>query len=971
MPGWEYNYPYLISAIYWAAGREMKVKFGPVIMEKDAFYVNCSGKKPVGKITLTTEIRNQYYQLYKAQKYKLTLSDSETPVMIARISELQEGLSVFKMLAADEKGKILGWTSGKMEKPATIKTDIICDHQNNTYFKNEPVKITVKVETADASHKVIISTLSIFDAWERNVWESKLTGTGTFTITPELSLVLDIWHQIILKVECDGKQISEKRQLLFIFPQKLPPEDDFSVGCWGHPYGNPSGAVVTTRSAVENGIDYFYSYGGEIARDHVYRNHGHIYGPPRISDSLFTGLRIKGRDPVTLVMTPSLYPSETELEKVKKEVITKTEDFGKNLGAYVMMLDDERDLKGDYDWSETTLAHFPEWLKKEYTTISELNRVWRRNYGSFEEVRPERKENLKEDNLAPYIDFRRYIGWIVEEFYTRQPLLWVKQANPNAAVGMHGIYTTSSSRPWDMSKVIPLLSITGRYNGVLEEWFRTMGKNCIHGQYTGYQMFENLTYNNRIDPWKNLFHGSRWILYYQMRNLVAPGGIFQSIINYDGTVRQIYRSLYREELKEIKQGIGKLILNSKPVDDGITFVYSYTSCLFNRHTSSYFAAKTLVQDLGYQHNLISYQQLEDYQIPTSTRILFLAGCISMSGAEIESVKRFVSSGGILIADAQSAIYDSHGVKYKISPVDEVFGIDRSNSNYAPEKKQVIFGTETIPLWIAETGINTAHSASSLGITKDKTPVVIINSYGKGKAIYLNMHLAPYSTLSSSGAAGEIVVEQPGTKEVEKSYKKVFKEVLEHICQLKPEIKIVPENTFKEIFLFKGKQDKTTILGILPSPQMKDKTKISIFLNEKEWARTMYDVREKKSFGSGKKFEYIFKPERVALLAFTPYTVKKIDLKGPKRSRPGEAIHFRGRIITSTGFADGHTIRVQVFDRNNNEIAFWSRSIYLGSDSFDFSLPVDLSMVPGSYRVVVTDIVSGVSSSSIFYIIHKR
>ncbi len=433
-------------------------------------------------------------------------------------------------------------------------------------------------------------------------------------------------------------------------------------------------------------MNIFYSYGGEIAADHVYRNHGRIYGPPRISDSLFTSLRIKSRDPVSLVMTPSLYPSETEWEKVKKEVIAKTTDFGKNLGANVMMLDDERDLKGDYDWSETTLAHFSDWLRKEYRTISELNRVWGRSYESFEQVRPEKKENLNEENLAPYIDFRRYNGWIVEEFYTRQPLMWVKQANPNAAVGMHGIYITSSSRPWDMSELIPLLSITGRYDGILEEWFRGMGPDCIHGQYTGYDMLENLTYDNRITPWKNLFHGSRWILYYQMRNLVAPGGIFQSILNYDGTVREIYRQLYNQELKDIKQGIGKLVLNSRSIDDGIIFTYSYTSCLFNRHTSSYFAAKTLVQDIGYQHNLISYARLEKYQIPSSARVLFLADCVSMSPEEIESVKRFVSSGGVLIADAQAAIYDNHGVKYRISPLDEVFGINRSDVRYAPEKK---------------------------------------------------------------------------------------------------------------------------------------------------------------------------------------------------------------------------------------------------------------------------------------------
>ncbi|HOJ31544.1 MAG TPA: beta-galactosidase, partial [bacterium] len=971
MPGWEYNYPHLISAILWAAHKEMQVRFSPIKSEKDVFFVTCAGEKMKGKVNAIVEIRNQYYSLYSSSQYTFSLSDSEAVIPVAKMAELQEGISVFKIVLSDAKGRVIGWTSGKLERSATIKADIVCDHPNNTYFRNEPVKITVNMSVLGSEKKDIEGILTISDAWNRTIWKSDIRGAEILTLCPDMSLVLDTWHQIILRVCRNEKTVAEQRQLLFIFPDKNIPDDDFSVGCWGHPYGNPSGAVVTTRSAVENGIDYFYSYGGELARDHIYRNHGHIYGPPRVSDSLFTGLRIKSRDPITLVMTPSLYPSMSEWEKVKKDVMARTADFGKNLGANVMMLDDERDLKGDYDWSETTLAHFPEWLKKEYGTISNLNRVWNRGYRSFEEVRPERKENLNEENLAPYIDFRKYIGWIVEEFYTRQPLLWVQEANPYAAIGMHGIYTTSSSRPWDMSKVIPLLSITGRYDGILEEWFRGMGKNCIHGQYTGYDMLENLSYDNRITPWKNLFHGSRWILYYQMRNLVAPGGIFQSIINYDGTVREIYRNLYRDELSEIKQGIGKLVLNAKPVTDGIIFTYSYTSCLFNRHTSSYFSTKTLVQDLGYQHDLISYAQLENYQIPFSTRILFLADCISMSESEIESVKKFVSSGGIVIADAQTAIYNQHGVKYRFSPIDEIFGVNRSNIRYAPEKKTVVLGSEKLSLWVAETGIKLLPSAISKGTTQDGQPVIITNSYGKGQAVYLNMYMVPYAELAAKGAAGEIVVEQPGAKEIEISYQRIIRHVLEDFCKIKPMVNISPETCFKEVFLFTGKQGETFLVGILPSPRLQKKTKISISLPAISNVMTMYDVRENKQSTSRKKFEYFLNPDRAGLLAFTPYSVKKIVINGPKRCWQGGIFEFDGKIVTSSGIADGHVIRIQVFDSRNKEISFWSRTICADGNIFNVSLPVDLSMTYGQYKMVATDIISGVKGTTVFMISNKK
>ncbi len=162
------------------------------------------------------------------------------------------------------------------------------------------------------------------------------------------------------------------------------------------------------------------------------------------------------------------------------------------------------------------------------------------------------------------------------------------------------------------------------------------------------------------------------------------------------------------------------------------------------------------------------------------------------------------------------------------------------------KKMVMFGSDSFPLWVAESGIKITSSHFS-GKAQDGSPVVIINSYGKGKAIYLNIHLPPYSSLSASGAAGEIVVEQPGTKEIEAGYQKVFRQILQDICRIKPDIVIQPENSIKEVFLFRGKQDKTIILGIIPSPKIQDKIRISVSLDEKYGPGTVYDVREIKNW----------------------------------------------------------------------------------------------------------------------------
>lgn len=961
MPGWEYNYPYLISAILWSAGKQMPVNFKPVVFENSSYQITICNHSLTGKLKAKIEIRNQYNELYKSQQISFSPFTGETTVPLAKIDELQEGMSVAKILVFDNKNNVAGWTSVKLERPSTVKTQIVC---NSAFYKNEPIQIKTDIVSQETEN--IKGILTIKDAWERTVWQSEFLKPGSYNFSPDTRLFLDIWHQIILRVYKNEKLLSEKRQLLFVFPEKNIPDDDFSIGCWGHPYGNPSGAVVSTPSAVENGIQYFYSYGGEMAADHVYRNHGRIYGPPNTNPNLFMSTKIKKKDPVSLKTDPPLFPDQKEWEKTKADVIKKTKDYVSSLGANVMMLDDERDLKGDFDWSETTLSHFPEWLKKEYGTIEKLNSVWATNYKSFEEVRPKRKEEVKEDNLASYLDYRKYNGWIVEEFYTRQPLLWVKEADPKATIGMHGIYTTSSNRPWDMSKIIPMLSITGRYDGILEEWFRTMGRTNIHGQYTGYQMAEKLTYENRITPWKNLFHNSRWILYYQMRNLIGDGGIFQSIINYDGTVRPIYRQLYKEELKEIQEGIGKLVLNSKLVDDGIVFTYSYTSCLMNSHISSYFAAKTIVEQLGYQHTLISYKELEDYKIPENAKVIFLSDCISMSPSEIESIKRFVSSGGIVVADTRTAIYDNHGVMYRVSPLDEVFGIDRKEKSFAPEKKK-LSGSDSFVVWVAEPGLKITGSAQALFKTEDGTPVVVMNSYGKGKAIYLNLHLPPYSSISGAGAAGEIVIEQPGAAEIIFSYKKIFERIFADICGIVHRVKIEPQDLVKETFLFSCPENKSYFLGLLPSTGIKNESRLTLILPEEKF---VYDVRDRKLIGKGTKIQLMLKPEKASLFALLPYSVKKITVAGQDRCYQGQTISFRGKIITSNGFADGHILRIEFFDSKNNKIPFWAQKIKPEGIDFDFSIPVDLTMAPGTYKVVVTDIISGVNGNFVFKVLKK-
>ncbi len=63
-------------------------------------------------------------------------------------------------------------------------------------------------------------------------------------------------------------------------------------------------------------------------------------------------------------------------------------------------------------------------------------------------------------------------------------------------------------------------------------------------------------------------------------------------------------------------------------------------------------------------------------------------CISLQ--EAKAIEEFVNQGGVVIADFQTGLRDEHGKKYAKSPLDRIFGIDRTGSTFQLQEKTVIF-----------------------------------------------------------------------------------------------------------------------------------------------------------------------------------------------------------------------------------------------------------------------------------------
>jgi hypothetical protein len=71
--------------------------------------------------------------------------------------------------------------------------------------------------------------------------------------------------------------------------------------------------------------------------------------------------------------------------------------------------------------------------------------------------------------------------------------------------------------------------------------------------------------------------------------------------------------------------------------------------LGRRRGDAQWAFARLVEDLGYQHRMLSYEQIEQGMLD-GYRVLLMPACAAISRKEAEAIHRFVEQGGPVLAD---------------------------------------------------------------------------------------------------------------------------------------------------------------------------------------------------------------------------------------------------------------------------------------------------------------------------------
>lgn len=441
-------------------------------------------------------------------------------------------------------------------------------------------------------------------------------------------------------------------------------------------------------------------------------------------------------------------------------------------------LDDEISITSfanpfDFCFSPYCLKKFRTWLSVTYKDISALNAEWETKFKSWDEVLPfttdeirqrEFAKNLRSYNFSPWADHRTFMDNVLAET-VKSLVEYAKRLDPATPTGITGGQAPSAFGGYDWWKLMQAIDFVEPYDlGSSREIVRSFNKRNIPIVATVGKT-EAKENENVWRLWYNLAHGDRGTIiwssgdYFKDKDPAKPSPYALSLTN---TFKELTSSNFVKITAEgTFQQDGIAIYYSQPSiqahwmldskGDDKTWPKRLTS---HELTNSSIirdneAWRKLVEDLGFQYNFVSYEQVKEGELLKGAyKALIMPKTICLSDKEAEEITKFVQQGGLLIADYQTALMDEHGKSRPKGRLDDLFGISRKGFSVAEDygKLRPIIGQTFRGLTIAEPLISAASTKDFKKV--QDVPCLIHNKSGKGRTWYLNLGLMNYPSVSS-------------------------------------------------------------------------------------------------------------------------------------------------------------------------------------------------------------------------------
>ena len=579
-------------------------------------------------------------------------------------------------------------------------------------------------------------------------------------------------------------------------------------------------------------------------------------------------------------------------------------------------------------WSKTCLAAFRERLKSVYPSLRALNQEWKTGFANWDAVTPITFAEAKESKVyARWVEHRLSCNHVFAQFYHRSGEALSKH-DPDARAGFDG--GVGLTRPnsggdwWTLSREISILHSYIGNSDQMEISRSFAHPKQVRGMWYGtygltWQIGPNTPTYCHFFPWYSLFHQMNTTWFWTMGSPGPLSGYAPDLMSLP------FFESRTDALKQIRSGIGKLLLASVRDNDRIAIHHSEVS----RIADSLFAAKEsdwssayaaavadfnkALEDSGLQYKYLSTDEVEDGAlIRSGYRVFIMPHSRAVSDAEAQEIRQFAQQGGVVIADVLAGVLNGHGSPQGRSLLADIFPSDTAGTTTTVGEGESILIGDLLK------GYARAHTDmfgwKRLPLEKSRELATLLRDHAK---IIPPITIAPLK--------GDAI---PPT------------EIAQFHCGA-----VTFASLLREYFLYDNAEYPVRVE--FPKPTH------------------IYDVLSGKYLGKTDRVDTSVS-YRAKLYALSPYKVTGMELTAPTTAAAGNPVAVQISVKADAGVKPSrHGLRLEVSGPDEHVIPWYSQNLLGDEGRANANIPLAFNDPPGDYTVSVRDVMSGVTAQRKF------
>lgn len=851
----------------------------------------------------------------------------------ARLPALAGGSYQLQAIAKDAQGRVLWWGDQRLDVAPALALRLSTDRES--YQVGDVVHVRVGPAVASG----LEASWEVRDAAGR-VLARSTAAASSFDYAIRAARVAP--HRVLLRLSRAGRPLAAASTSFFV---PGPGWDDYENVLWPTRAGARLDPVLRDTAGITALLD---GYGGDATSS----NAAH-YGlsAARVNDAPI--------EPGQLQTQPQ------RAGEASSAALASAISAAQRYGALFWVLQDERHRLDDAGMPDAEgLSRYRDYLRARYGGLPALNASWGTQHASWEQIRPSLTSDVQAGvkNLAPWVDFRLYVADQAFRLDAAHAAQLRAALGAHVHVGLDGFGLGGHTLPYAALDV-------GRLGaeGVLdffapyEEDF--LIASMVSGPRAKYAGWSTSRADYFSAPWRDAFRG-----YLSSVRFVAPSfysdfGFLQPAGRWTG-----------ESTRELRSGVGKLLLGSRRELSPIVLLYSYPSLVTGsgaghwepRHGGSTLSAAAAVSRSVLEQALARSGVAFGYQTEAQLASGGLAGKqlliitrqmgVALAPETLRAIERFVRDGGSVLADLAPALCDAHGKPRSSGGLDALFGVHSAGESVVSaglEFGATVEGQD--PLlpqgeWLMDPYYDRSlrlGDGRALGRhVRDNAPAFVVKQTGRGRSLLLN------SVLASASPSQNV----PGPEQ------------LALVRQLLAGAGVVPfarvqarsgaPETHCELNRFRD--GSNVYLGIYAHADPEsDPAEVRVRFEDD---RHTYDVRAGRYLGEVRELPLPLRAGEAALFARLDYRLTSLALQPPPRAARGELIAVPV-LLEASARPGRHVVHVEVRGPGGASLPLYTRNLELAAGRGELQLATALNDPPGRWQIDVREVVSGLTASA--------